>query len=80
MNLQIYNPSPVPVATSCRAFFSAKTRSSLDPILRQIAEARKIAESIFDALLVFDPLAVVLYFLAYPDRFNTFLNWIFGHR
>ena len=41
---------------------------------------RAIAKYTFDALLVFDPLAVVLYFLAYPDRFNAFLNWIFGHR
>lgn len=46
----------------------------------RMAEARKIAKYTFDALLVFVPLAVVLYFLAYPDRFNAFLNWIFGHR
>jgi hypothetical protein len=45
-----------------------------------MAEARKIAKYTFDALLVFVPLAIVLYFLAYPDRFNAFLNWIFGHR
>lgn len=46
----------------------------------RMAEARKIAKYTFDALLVFVPLAIVLYFLAYPDRFNAFLNWIFGHR
>ena len=33
-----------------------------------MAEARKIAKYTFDALLVFVPLAVVLYFLAYPDK------------
>ena len=33
-----------------------------------------------ESALVFVPLAVVLYFLAYPDKFNAFLNWIFGHR
>jgi hypothetical protein len=35
----------------------------------------KIAKFILDVLLV-----VVLYFLAYPDKFNAFLNWMVGHR
>ncbi len=29
-----------------------------------------------DVLLVLVPLAVVIYFLAYPDRFDAFLNWV----
>jgi hypothetical protein len=33
-----------------------------------------------DALLVLVPLVVVIYFLAYPDKFNAFLNWMVGRR
>ena len=31
-----------------------------------------------DVLLILVPLAGTLYFLAYPDRFDAFLNWLVG--
>ncbi len=43
-----------------------------------MAEVRKITKYTFDVLLVLVPLAVVIYFLAYPDKFNASLNWIVG--
>ena len=45
----------------------------------QMPEIRKVAKYTLDAALIFVPLAVVLYFLAYQDKFNTFLNWMIGH-
>jgi hypothetical protein len=39
-------------------------------------EARKIARYTLEAALIVVPLAVVLYFLAYPDRFDATLNWL----
>ena len=44
-----------------------------------MAEIRKIARYSLETLLVLVPLAVVIYFLAYPDNFNAFLNWMVGH-
>jgi hypothetical protein len=41
---------------------------------------RKIARYTLEAVLIFIPLAVVLYFLAYPDRFDAALNWMVHHR
>jgi hypothetical protein len=43
-------------------------------------EARTIARYSAEALLVLIPLAIVIYFLAFPDAFDAFLNWIAGHR
>jgi hypothetical protein len=45
-----------------------------------MAEPRKIAKYTLDVLLIAVPLVVVLYFLAYPDKFDAFLNWIVGRR
>jgi hypothetical protein len=45
-----------------------------------MAEVRKIAKYTLDALLIAFPLSVVLYFLAYPDKFDAFLNWMVGRR
>jgi hypothetical protein len=45
-----------------------------------MAEPRKIAKYTFDALLVLVPLVIVIYFLAYPDAFNAFLNWVDGRK
>jgi hypothetical protein len=41
-----------------------------------MAEVPKMAR---DALPILAPLAVVIYFLAYLDKFNAFLNWMVGH-
>jgi hypothetical protein len=43
-----------------------------------MTEVRKIAKYTLDVLLVAVPLMVVIYFLAYPDKFNAFLNWMVG--
>jgi hypothetical protein len=43
-----------------------------------VAEVRKIAKYTLDVLLVAVPLVVVIYFVAYPDKFNAFLNWMVG--
>ncbi len=43
-------------------------------------QARKIARYSAEALLVLIPLAAVIYFLAFPDAFDAFLNWLTGHR
>jgi hypothetical protein len=42
-------------------------------------EARKIARYSAEALLVLIPLAIVIYFLVFPDSFDTVLNWLTGH-
>jgi hypothetical protein len=31
-----------------------------------------------DALLILTPLAGMTYFLAFPDAFDAFLNWMIG--
>jgi hypothetical protein len=38
--------------------------------------ARTIAKYAIDALLIFAPLAGVMYFLFNPDAFNAFLAWL----
>jgi hypothetical protein len=38
-----------------------------------MTEGRKIARYTLEALLVLVPLAVVIYFLAYPDSFDAVL-------
>lgn len=38
----------------------------------------KVARYTLDALAILVPLAVMLYFFAYPDRFDAFLNWMIG--
>jgi hypothetical protein len=38
--------------------------------------ARKTIAYIRDALLVFVPLGGLIYFLAFPDAFDAFLNWM----
>ena len=43
-------------------------------------EARRIVRYSLEASLVLVPLAVVIYFLAYPDQFDAFLNWLVGRR
>jgi hypothetical protein len=45
-----------------------------------MAKARKIARYTLDVLLILVPLVTVLYFGAYPDKFDAFLNWMAGHR
>ena len=42
-------------------------------------EFRKVARYSLDILLVLAPLAVVLYFMAFPDRFDAVLDWLFHH-
>jgi hypothetical protein len=42
--------------------------------------ARKIAKYTLDVLLILVPLAAVLYFGTYPDKFDAFLNWMVGQR
>jgi hypothetical protein len=42
--------------------------------------ARTVARYSLEASLVLVPLAVVIYFLAYPDQFDAFLNWLVGRR
>jgi hypothetical protein len=39
-------------------------------------EVRKIARYTLEAILVLVPLVVVIYFLAYPDRFDAVLGWL----
>jgi hypothetical protein len=43
-------------------------------------QARKIVRYSVEALLVLVPLVIVIYFLAYPEAFDDFLNWLTGHR
>jgi hypothetical protein len=38
--------------------------------------ARTIVKYTIDALLIFVPLAAVMYFLFDPDAFNAFLAWL----
>jgi hypothetical protein len=38
--------------------------------------ARTIVKYTFDALLIFVPLAIVIYFLFDPDAFNAALRWL----
>ncbi len=38
--------------------------------------ARRIIKYTFDALLIFAPLAAVIYFLFNPDAFNAFSAWL----
>jgi hypothetical protein len=45
-----------------------------------MSEARTIVRYSAEALLVLIPLVIVIYFLAFPDAFDAFLNWIAGHR
>jgi hypothetical protein len=42
----------------------------------RIPEVRKIARYTLEALLVLVPLVVVIYFVAYPDKFDAFLDWM----
>ncbi len=41
-----------------------------------MAKARTIAKYAIELLLIFVPLAVVIFFLFDPDAFNAFLNWL----
>jgi hypothetical protein len=43
---------------------------------RLMPPARTVAKYTLDALLIFVPLAVVIYFLFDPDAFNAFLAWL----
>jgi hypothetical protein len=45
-----------------------------------VPRARTVARYSLEASLVLVPLAVVIYFLAYPDHFDAFLNWLVGRR
>jgi hypothetical protein len=38
--------------------------------------ARRIVKYAFDVLLIFAPLAAVIYFLFNPDAFNAFSAWL----
>jgi hypothetical protein len=42
-------------------------------------ESRKIVRYSAEAFLLLVPLAAVIYFLAFPDAFDAFLNWLAGH-
>ena len=42
--------------------------------------ARKVFRYSLEVSLVLIPLAVVIYFLAYPDQFDGLLNWLVGQR
>jgi hypothetical protein len=42
-------------------------------------DARKVARYTLEVLLILIPLAVVLYFMAFPDQFDAFLDWLFRH-
>jgi hypothetical protein len=46
---------------------------------RVMPDARKVARYSVDILLILVPLAVVLYFVAFPDRFDAVLDWFFRH-
>jgi hypothetical protein len=41
-------------------------------------EARKVVAYTRDLVLIFVPLGGLIYFLAYPDAFDAFLNWGLG--
>jgi hypothetical protein len=43
-----------------------------------MAQARKTAKHTLEVVLILVPLVAVLYFCAYPNKFDAFLNWIFG--
>jgi len=43
-----------------------------------MAQHRKIIRYTLEALLILVPLAVVIYFLAFPNTFDAFLNWLAG--
>jgi hypothetical protein len=42
-------------------------------------EFRNVVRYAVDILLVLVPLAVVLYFMAFPERFDAVLDWLFRH-
>lgn len=41
-------------------------------------EPRRVVAYARDLLLIFVPLSGLIYFLAYPDAFDAFLNWGVG--
>jgi len=41
-----------------------------------MAESRNMVWYALDALLVLVPLAIVIYFIAFPDKFDAFLAWM----
>jgi hypothetical protein len=45
-----------------------------------MSRTRTIARYSLEASLVLVPLAVVIYFLAYPDQFDALLNWLVERR
>jgi hypothetical protein len=51
--------------------------SRADPrIVGRMADSRHMAWYVFDALLVLVPLAIVIYFLTFPDKFDALLAWM----
>jgi hypothetical protein len=38
---------------------------------------RKVVRYTLEALLILIPLAALLYFMALPDQFDVFLDWLF---
>jgi hypothetical protein len=41
-----------------------------------MTEGRKIIRYTLEVLLLLVPLAIVIYFLTYPDKFDAFLDWL----
>jgi hypothetical protein len=56
--------------------FSALAASGDSPLSGRMPKARKIARYTLEALVVLVPLAIVIYFVSYPDKFDAFLNWM----
>ena len=56
--------------------FSALAASGDSPLSGRMVKARKIARYTLEALVVLLPLAIVIYFVSYPDKFDAFLDWM----
>jgi hypothetical protein len=51
--------------------------SRADPgIVGCMAESRKMIWYALDVLIVLVPLAIVIYFISFPDKFDAFLAWL----
>jgi hypothetical protein len=41
-----------------------------------MSESRHALWYVLDALLVLVPLAIIIYFISFPDKFDAFLAWM----
>jgi hypothetical protein len=41
-----------------------------------MSESRHMLWYAFDAVIVLVPLAIIIYFIAFPDKFDAFLAWM----